>query len=367
MSRRELIPVLVAFCRALRAAGIPVAAAAAADAAGALRLAGFARESMHTALRAILVTRREQFGVFDAVFEQFFSQDFSRDSHAKCKAPEAVPPLMIRGGRDGGTGAGGRGGSLDERFATRDFEQMSPQERRLAESLVRRLAPRLPRRTTRRDRPSSRGRRYDLRATLRSMQKTHGEAVQLAKRVRRERPAEIVVICDISGSMSVYSRMLLHFAHALARAGTPTRSFVFATRLTHITPWMRDGDVDCALDRVTRGVVDWDGGTRIAASLRRFNVDWSRRVLSRGALVLLISDGLERDAGSDLAFEVARLRRSCAQLLWLNPLLRYRGFEPKARGISAMLPHVDALLPAHDLDSLAALGQYLESARRRAA
>jgi hypothetical protein len=159
--------------------------------------------------------------------------------------------------------------------------------------------------------------------------------------------------------------MFLHFAHALSASSRIVHCFVFGTRLTNISRRLRDRDVDHALSQIATDVLDWDGGTRIAESLARFNKDWSRRVLAQNAVVILLTDGLERDSDADLAFEMQRLRRSCREIVWLNPVLRYAGFEPKASGIRKMLPHVDHFLPAHSVASLADLGSVLTRAVRR--
>ena len=165
--------------------------------------------------------------------------------------------------------------------------------------------------------------------------------------------------------MSGYARMFLHFLHAMTDAERRTQSFVFGTRLTPITRMLRRRDPDRAIDECVRAVDDWSGGTRIAGCLRDFNLQWSRRVLGGNAMVLLVTDGLERDAGGRLGFEVERLARSCRRLVWLNPLLRFSGFEPKAAGVRAILPHVDAHLPVHNLDSLEQLADALSAFGRR--
>ena len=219
----------------------------------------------------------------------------------------------------------------------------------------------------RRFRLHPRGRRPDLRATLRGAMRTGGDFVALRRRRRLRRPPPLVVICDISGSMARYSRMLLHFMHAVTNDRDRVHCFLFGTRLTNVTRQLRQKDVDAALAGVAEAVEDWSGGTRIGASLRSFNRLWSRRVLGQGAVVLLISDGLDRDSGEGLAVEVERLHKSCRRLVWLNPLLRYDAYEPKTRGAAALMPHVDEFRPAHNLDSLADLAAALgrEPARRQ--
>jgi len=206
-------------------------------------------------------------------------------------------------------------------------------------------------RPTRRFAPDPRGARADMRATLRAALRSGG-IVELRRKSRRMRPPPLVVLCDISGSMSRYSRMFLHFMHAITNDRDRVFTFVFGTRLTNITRYLRFKDVDLALDKVAEAVADWSGGTRIGHCLVDFNLYWSRRVLGQGAVVILITDGLDRDVGVGLAHEMDRLHRSCRRLIWLNPLLRYEGFEPKSLGMRAMLPHVDEFRPVHNLDSL---------------
>jgi hypothetical protein len=213
--------------------------------------------------------------------------------------------------------------------------------------------------TTRRHEPSRRGRAVDLALTMRQMARRGGEITTLARREPRRRPPPLVVLCDISGSMHRYTRMFLHFVHALTRDRERVATFLFGTRLTNVTRPLRDRDVDDALARVSSAVTDWAGGTRIGACLREFNYRWARRLLGQNACVLLVTDGLDRDDAPALEAEMQRLHRSCRRLLWLNPLLRYEGFEPRASGIAAMLPHVDAFISMHNLETLRGLAAAL--------
>ena len=219
-----------------------------------------------------------------------------------------------------------------------------------------RLRAAFPPQATRRRAPVARPGQPDLRATLRDAGRCGGDFDILRFTAPRRAVPPLVVLADISGSMSRYSRMLLHFAHLLGlrpgRTLPRVETFVFGTRLTRITPWLRQRDPDVAVARVTAGVQDWSGGTRITESLRDFNPRWARRVLGSRATVLLVTDGLEHGPTEALTFEMDRLHKSCHRLLWLNPLLRFARFEPRAAGIRAMLPHVDGFLPAHNLDSL---------------
>ena len=208
---------------------------------------------------------------------------------------------------------------------------------------------------TRRYQPDAKGLRLDMRRTLRSSLRTGGEIIDIRKLGRIDKPAPIVALLDISGSMSEYTRLFLHFLHAITDARKRVSVFLFGTRLTNVTRALRARDPDEALASCSSSVEDWAGGTRIATSLHTFNKLWGRRVLGQGAIVLLISDGLEREADAKLAFEMDRLHRSCRRLIWLNPLLRYSGFEAKAQGIKMMLPHVDEFRPVHNLSSMEGL------------
>ncbi len=248
-----------------------------------------------------------------------------------------------------------------------DFDTMTADEWRQAQRLLRQMAPLFePLFTRRSERAPGAGShaRIDGRATLQALARGGGELWQMRWRRPREKPAPLVVLADISGSMSRYSRMLLHFTHALGHADARVESFVFGTRLTRTTRALRQKDPDIAIGRVMREVKDWSGGTRITACLHDFNQRWARRTLSGRATVLLISDGLEHGTPDDprcehLRFEMERLHKSCRKLIWLNPLLRFDQFQPRAAGIKAMLPNVDQFLPAHNLQSLQQLAQVL--------
>jgi uncharacterized protein with von Willebrand factor type A (vWA) domain len=235
-----------------------------------------------------------------------------------------------------------------------DFESMSADEEAAAKQAIARMRLPIADVPTRRFRSDPRGRRVDMRSTLRSSLRTPG-AITLRRRERERRHPPLVVLCDISGSMSRYSRLFLHFMHAITNDRDRVHTFLFGTRLTNVTRYLRQRDVDVALAKVAAAVEDWSGGTRIGTTLREFNRNWSRRVLGQGPLVLLITDGLDRDGGAGLEEEIERLHKSSRRLIWLNPLLRWEGFQPKALGIRAILPHVDEFRPVHNLESLASL------------
>ncbi len=251
--------------------------------------------------------------------------------------------------------------SADEALRHKDFEEFSWDEMRQAREMMAKMRWRLGMRQTRRLRPARRGEYLDLRRTFRRSLRAGGEPVSLSRRERRLKPRPLVIICDISGSMSLYSRLLLHFIHTVSNGREHVETFVFGTRLTRITRQLARRDVDAAVQDVTRTVQDWSGGTRIGESLRMFNFRWARRTLGRGAVVLIISDGWDRGDTTVLAQEMERLQRNCHRLIWLNPLLGQEGYRPVTAGMRAALPYIDDFLPAHSLDSLITLGKLLES------
>ena len=367
---------LMYFARTLRAAGLPVGSGSVLDALRAVEAVGVARrDDFYWALHSVFVRRADQRPLFDEAFHVFWRNPKLLERVTSLLLPTVhIPPRAdtqplsrrlseaLFAGRERETRTREAEPELEldatltwsdqEVLRARDFEQMSAAELAAAKAAIARLRLAIPPAPTRRYRPHPHGALIDMRTTLRRSLRLGSGAVMLARRRRRRKPAPIVVLCDISGSMSRYSRVLLHFAHALARDRTRVFSFVFGTRLTNITRQLRDRDVDAAIERASAEVADWDGGTRIGKCLEFFNREWSRRVCGQGAVVLFISDGLDRDVGEGLGPRVERLRMSCRRLVWLNPLLRYEGFEPKAAGMRALLPHVDELRPVHNLESL---------------
>ena len=373
-TRGHLADQIARFARLLRGAGLPVGTATVIDALAAATAVGpRRREDFYWALHSVCVTRRDQHDLFDQAFRLFW-----RFAPA---AAEAGPPDLATAPPDAAdeisprladglaprselrTAAPERDAAMTysarEAFQRMDFEKMTADELAAAKKAAAEIALDLAAVPTRRFRPDPRGGRIDMRRTLRAMVRAGGGAIPLQRRAAATRRPALVALCDISGSMSRYARILLHFLHAAARDGDRVHVFLFGTRLTDATRQLRNRDVDRALDDLADTVRDWGGGTRIGRCLRDFNRRWSRRVLGGDAVVLLISDGLDRDAGAGLDAEVARLRRSCRRLIWLNPLLRYAGFEAKSLGIRAILPHVDDFRPAHNLDSLEALARAL--------
>jgi len=260
--------------------------------------------------------------------------------------------------------------SAKEVLKTKDFAQMTAAELATARREIESLQLPVDEIITRRFRSATRGNLLDPRAILRKSMATGGDLILPKFRKRRRVQPPLVVLTDISGSMSQYSRIFLHFLHALTDKRRRVHTFLFGTRLTNITRALRAKDPDDALADVAKQVPDWEGGTRIGATLHQFNRQWSRRVLGQGAVVLLITDGLER-AGSEeevrqLAREMERLQMSCRRLIWLNPLLRFEGFEPRATGVRTMLPYVDDFRSVHSLESLTDLCKILAAPSARA-
>jgi uncharacterized protein with von Willebrand factor type A (vWA) domain len=255
--------------------------------------------------------------------------------------------------------------SAREVLRSKDFEQMSAEEERQAREAIRRMRMNRLQVKMRRFRPAPRG-KVDLRATLRSSMRSGGDMTALKFKARQTREPPLVVLLDISGSMANYSRVFLHFLHALTNDRSRVQVFTFGTRLTNITRELKRRDVDEAMELVGSHVNDWSGGTRIGHILREFNVKWSRRVLAQGAHVLIMTDGLDRDDTQVLEAEMARLHRSAKRVVWLNPLLRYAGFEARAAGIRAMMPYVHEFRPCHNLNTLADLAEVLSGSRELA-
>lgn len=366
------------FARALRAAGVPVGPGAVIEAVEALAdgaLGG--REDVYWALHAIFVKKHEDTVVYDQAFRLFWRRralieklmaqmsPVSPGADAQPERAEAgalrvaeafAPPR--RADEEPPTELTELTARLTvsdrETLKSRDFAQMSAAEIARAKQLIAQL--RLPDDTvpTRRFQPAQRGRRIDPRATFRRSLRGGGGTIDLAFRERAEIHPPVVALVDISGSMAEYSRIFLHFLHAISEKRR-VHSFVFGTRLTNITRMLRARDPDEALALAGKAAPDWEGGTRISTALHSFNRIWSRRVLSGGAVVLLFTDGLERHLDGQLGFEMDRLHRSCRQLVWLNPLLRFDAFEARASGIRAMLPHVDSFRPIHNLAAMADL------------
>jgi uncharacterized protein with von Willebrand factor type A (vWA) domain len=371
---------VVHFTRLLRGAGLRLGPASGLDALAATAAVDvLQRDEMYWALHAVLVKRPEDFALFDQAFRLFWRDPFGLHSAMAQLLPHIRVPRETTVSRRVAEAWRPPSASMkpvpektefdaaltfspDEVFRRRDFDQMSAEELARAKRLVARMAKALRPVRTRRFASDPHGAAVDLARTVRESRKTFGDLAPLCFRSRVSQPPPLAVLCDISGSMGRYSEVMLHFLHALLDdrdAGSRIQAFLFATRLTNVTRILQRRDVDEALARCGREVQDWSGGTRLRTCLREFNRQWSRRVLGAGAVVLLVTDGLDRDPEPGLAAEAERLHKSCRRLIWLNPLLRWEGFQPKALGVKALLPHVDEHRPVHNLDSLEALGRAL--------
>ena len=376
---------LVVFGRLLRGLGLDVHVGRLLDAVEALPLVNVAsRDEVYFACRALLVHRREDLATFDAAFEAFWrSHDPSRQRRAVAVPDEALVAPASRGepgraGRDAGArgsvddaeasgamGGGVRAWSDLEAIADKDFAEFSGDELAIAHSALNRLVWNPGERRTRHWIPGC-GRLIDLRRALARSLRTGGDVVKLPRRRRRTRPRPIVLLCDVSGSMERYSRMLLHFAHAMGTRHRRFEAFLFSTQLTRITRQVRGRPLDDAVAAVSRAVPDWSGGTRIGDALRVFHQRWARVVLHRAPVVLLISDGWDRGDPVVLRDGVARLQRSCRRLIWLNPLIGTADYAPLTRGLIAALPFVHDFLPARTLTNLADLAAHLNTLAPRA-
>ena len=380
----RLIENVMFFARTLRAAGLPVSPGQVLVAIRAVEAVGIERrDDLYWTLHAVFVNRRDQQDLFDQAFHVFWRNPRSLRRMMSlllpdlqiAQAPEDAKEINRRLAQALGLGVGRDAArprkepqveidavmtwSRRELLAAKDFEKMSAEEMAEAKRAIARMSLPIMHLPTRRFRPTRLGRRPDPRASMRAALRSGHDVIPLKWKQRRRRHPPLVILCDISGSMSRYSRMLLHFLHAVTNDRDRVHSFLFGTRLTNVTRYLRSKDVDVAVEKVAANVVDWSGGTRIGACLRDFNGAWSRRVLGQGAVVLLISDGLDRDNAQGLEREVERLHKSCRRLIWLNPLLRYEGYEPRSLGARAIMPHVDEFRPVHNLNSLAQLSDVL--------
>lgn len=369
------------FARLLRSAGLPVGSGRVLDAISAVKLIGIGpQDDFYSCLFSLFVSRKDQRELFDQAFHIFWRNPRFMERMMGAMLPtikieqEEDLEEMSRRLSDA-LGPGNESSeareekdqvefdaaftfSDKEALQEKDFEQMSAAEIEEAKRAIAKLRLPIIDVPTRRFKQANNGKRVDMRASLRAALRS-GEGIPLKFKKPRRRKPPLVILCDISGSMDRYSRMFLRFMHAISNDRDRVYGFVFGTRLTHITRQLRHRDIDVALEKATDTVKDWSGGTRIGQCLKQFNRTWSRRVLGQGAITLIISDGLDRDEAEGLEKEMERLAKSTRRLIWLNPLLRYDGFEPKASGIKAMLPHVDDFRSVHNLNSLAELSSVL--------
>lgn len=364
------------FPRLLRQAGLPVSPEQNVAFVRGLTLVDLgSREQVFYAARGLLVTRYEHLALFETLFNRFWrargaagataqpmpvaprhnrpAQPFTIATYMAYRARQADQELDVADKAQTFSGA--------ERLQNKLFSEMTPEELETIKRLMQEMRWQIARRRTRRRVPQRRGDRLHLRRAMRSASKHGGVPLELFWQQRKVKQRPFVLLADISGSMEKYARLMLQFFYSVSRQFRGVESFVFGTRLTRITHQLRLKNIDRAIDEAGRGVIDWSGGTRIGESLQAFNQQWSRRVLRRGAIVLVVSDGWERGDVSLLRREMRYLQHRCHRLIWLNPLLGRPGYQPLVEGMAAALPYVDDFLPVHNLQSLAALSQHLGS------
>ena len=370
------------FARLLRAAGLRIGPDRVIDGVKALEIAGLSRrDDWYWTLSAVFLSREEQRPIFDQAFQVFWRdpkmvekmmaamlpKTYGRAAKDEQQQSQRLTDALMQQKKDAQPAQQEEKVEMDARLTfsssevlqRMDFDTMSSAELAEAKRMIQDLRLPLPEIRTRRYAPDKRGHRVDLRATLRESLREGGNVIPLVRTAPKNIHPPLVVLCDISGSMNPYARMFLHFLHAITNDRDRVTVFVFGTRLTNVTRQLKHRDVDVAMQRVADAIKDWSGGTRIGTCLRDFNWKWSRRVLGQNACVLLVSDGLDREAGEGLGEEMERMHKSCHQLVWLNPLLRYEQFEARPAGVRAMLPHVDLFLPVHNLKSLVDLAKTL--------
>ena len=362
---------LVSFGRLLRAGGAEVGPGRVADAVRGLDAVGLEdRRDVYFTLRQTLVSHREELELFDLAFASWVHGVGAGEPDGRIEMLLAPASSGRADGDEGDDGrpregeTSARGASIVEVLRRKDFALLDEGELEEVARLLAEVGRVRPRRMSRRLKPSARGQRLDVRRVVRRSLRSGGELVELPTRTRKVVPRKLVVLCDVSGSMAPYARALLLFLHATAQAGR-VEAFAFGTRLHRLTSDLATRSPDAALARVSRQVVDWGSGTRIGASLKQFNDEYGRQALSRGAVVVIASDGWERGDPDLLGREMARLSRAAYSVVWINPLKGTPGYEPLAQGMRAALPFVDRFLPGHNLDSLEGLAGVLAGIERR--
>jgi uncharacterized protein len=360
---------IVTFGRVLREAGIEVGPGRVKDAIEGLDAVELARQDdVYWTLRQTLVSRHEDLETFDVAFGSWFL----RVTGAPRREAELPPQPERRKGGEPGPGLEVDGGETqsggwneDELLRTKDFGSMTPEEMTRAKRMIQAVAITRPRRRTRRLRPDSKGRALDVRGLVRASLATGGDPVKRAFRSRADTPRKLVLILDVSGSMDAYARAMLLYLHAARAAGRRVETFAFGTRLTRLTPELGSRDTDTAFAAAAARVTDWSGGTRIGESLKAYNDEWGRRALTRGAVVVILSDGCERGDTALIGREMERLARQAFAVVWVNPLKGHPQYSPQAGGMRAALPYVDRFLAGHDVASLQQLGTVLGGIERR--
>ena len=371
MAEAAVVRHVVTFGRVLRHAGLEVGPGRVVDALNGLdRIELERQDDVYWTLRQTLVSRHEDLDAFDRAFRAWFLRAPIAPTPRPLEIPQPQSQRQLRRGSAGESEEGANdeptpGWSGEELLRNKDFGEMSGEELRRVAGLITELAAERPRRRSRRQRPHHRGRSLDMRRLVRASLATGGDPLDRAFRQRVEVPRKLVVLCDVSGSMEAYSRALVLFLHALVRTGRGVEVFAFGTRLTRLTPELAGRDPERALEAAAHRVADWSGGTRIGASLKDFNDEWGRRALTRGAVVVVVSDGWEREDAAAVGYEMARLQRQAYAVVWVNPLKGHPDYQPLAGGMRAALPYVDRFLSGHNLASLEELSDVLVGIERR--
>ena len=386
--RGKLAENVMHFARILRGAGLRVGPDRVIDCMKAIELAGTARrDDFYWTMSAIFLSREEQRPIFDQAFQIFWRDPkllekmmqallpatYGKTGKEEQEQSQRLTDSLFNQKKDEPEEQPEQKVELDAKltFSSRevlqrmDFDTMTAAELAEAKKMLAQLRLPLPEVRTRRQAPDPRGSRVDLRATLRASLREGGHIIPLVRTAPKTLHPPLVVLCDISGSMNPYARMFLHFLHAITNDRDRVSVFVFGTRLTNVTRQLKHRDVDVAMARVADAIKDWSGGTRIGTCLHDFNWNWARRVLGQNACLLLVTDGLDREAGEGLSEEMERLHMACNYLIWMNPLLRYEKFEAKPAGVRAMLPYVDRFLPVHNLKSLIDLAKVMRESPDR--
>jgi len=369
---RAVVRHVVTFGRILREAGLEVGPQRLQDALNGLDRVELARrDDVYWTLRQTLVARVDDLAAFDSAFTAWFERAPVRPPMRAVEQPQPIRPSVAFGERpkDDGSAPDGelqsKGWSAEEVLRQKDFASLSPGELEQVKKLIARAGACRPERRSRRLRPHPRGRELDLRRLVRGSLSTGGDVIERSFRRRKTVPRKLVLLCDVSGSMEAYTRALLLFVHAVVGSGRGVEAFAFGTRLTRLTPELAERDPEKAVAAAARRVVDWTGGTRIGASLKAFNDEWGRRALTRGAVIVIASDGWERGEAALVGQEMARLARAAYAVVWVNPLKGSPEYQPLAGGMRAALPYVDRFLPGHNLASLEGLGEVLAGIERR--
>jgi uncharacterized protein with von Willebrand factor type A (vWA) domain len=371
----SLLPNTLLFCRALRQRGVSVTPSEAIDAVATLNLIDLNdRRETFLSLRSVLASRVEDYPVFEELFEDFWNRaGRSRPSRQQIERDRAAR-LSLRG-RTGkglayflehwGSDGDGSARSIDlpvasetRSWAEKDFSQFAEDELEEISRLARRIVRRLARSPSRRWKPARRGPRAHLRRTLRRSLTSGGELIELSFMRRKQKKTRLVVISDVSGSMDIYSRILLQFIYGLQNSFARVETFIFSTSLERITPHLKHRDYRQALERLSRNVRGWSGGTLIGASLAEFNSAWLK-LIDKRTIIIIMSDGWDTGEPASLSVALAELQRRAGRLVWLNPLLGSPTYEPLVRGMQAALPYIDVHAPLHNLASLKALEQHL--------